>query len=150
MAVLPNYQILSKDQVRTIHEHALNILENTGIAVQHKRALEILADAGAKVDFNNQRVSFSQPSPGKSSAMPSCWEYVGRSQKAESGNPAVSPPGRMRSHVFSSSCRRWKTRCKKLVLCRKPCGWCWISRLRKSTMFSGEPSWQPMRTLSGG
>jgi len=59
MAILPNYEVLSKDQVRTIHEHALDILENTGIAVQHQRTLEILADAGAKVDFTNQRASFS-------------------------------------------------------------------------------------------
>ena len=57
--LLPTYQPLSEYQVRTIHEHALDILENTGIAVQHKGALESLADSGARVDFANQRAFFS-------------------------------------------------------------------------------------------
>ena len=55
---LPPYQVLSKGQVRTIHDHALDILENTGIAVQHKPALEILAESGARVEFGTQRVYF--------------------------------------------------------------------------------------------
>ncbi len=55
---LPNYQVLSKDQVQTIHDHALDILENMGIVVQHKKALESLAESGAQVDFDKQRVCF--------------------------------------------------------------------------------------------
>ncbi|MGD8520973.1 MAG: trimethylamine methyltransferase family protein [Desulfobacterales bacterium] len=56
---LPIYQVLSEDQVRTIHDHTLDILKNTGIAVQHKQALETLSESGAVVDFVNQRVRFS-------------------------------------------------------------------------------------------
>lgn len=56
---LPIYQVLNEDQVRTIHDHTLDILKNTGIAVQHPEALETLAESGARVDFINQRVYFS-------------------------------------------------------------------------------------------
>ena len=46
---LPPYQVLNQSQLRTIHAHTLDILANTGIAVQHKAALEMLAEAGARI-----------------------------------------------------------------------------------------------------
>ncbi len=56
--ILPSYQILSEDQVLTIHRSTLDILENTGLSVPHKKALEMLTQSGAKVDFTKQRVYF--------------------------------------------------------------------------------------------
>ncbi len=53
---LPTYQVLSDEQVQTIHAHTLDILQNTGLVIQHRKALENLAEAGAKVDFSEQRV----------------------------------------------------------------------------------------------
>lgn len=44
------------EQVRKIHENALGILERRGFQVQHRAALEILADKGAAVDFEAQVV----------------------------------------------------------------------------------------------
>lgn len=55
---LPVYQVLSDEQVLNIHELTLDILENTGFSVPHKDALDILAQAGATVDFDTQRVCF--------------------------------------------------------------------------------------------
>lgn len=55
---LTHYQVLNQSQVRTIHAHTLDILANTGIAVQHKTALEKLAAAGARVDFARRRALF--------------------------------------------------------------------------------------------
>lgn len=46
----------SHDQVRTIHERALDILETSGVLVEHQGALEMLKDAGAAVDFEKRVV----------------------------------------------------------------------------------------------
>jgi len=42
---------LSEDEIRAIHNAALQVLENTGIKVISKTALDILREAGAKVDY---------------------------------------------------------------------------------------------------
>lgn len=55
---LPVYQVLSEVQVQTVHGHTLDILENTGIAVQHEGALKTLAEKGARVDMAAQRAYF--------------------------------------------------------------------------------------------
>jgi trimethylamine--corrinoid protein Co-methyltransferase len=56
--ILPVYQVLSEAQVQTVHTHTLDILENTGIAVQHEAALKILAEKGARTDMVGQRAYF--------------------------------------------------------------------------------------------
>ena len=55
---LPIYQVLKHKQVQTIHGHSLDILQNTGVVIQHGKALKCLADAVAGVDFSKQRVFF--------------------------------------------------------------------------------------------
>ena len=42
-------EILNNDEMRRIHEASLAILEDTGIQIDHKKTLEMLADAGANV-----------------------------------------------------------------------------------------------------
>ncbi len=44
------------EQVNKIHANALELLENHGFVVEHKQALELLADSGAGVDFEKQVV----------------------------------------------------------------------------------------------
>jgi trimethylamine--corrinoid protein Co-methyltransferase len=44
------------EQVKKIHANSLDLLENLGFAVEHKQALELLADSGATVDFEKQVV----------------------------------------------------------------------------------------------
>ena len=46
-------EILSNEEMKRIHEASLAILEDTGIQIDHKKMLETLADAGAKVDVEN-------------------------------------------------------------------------------------------------
>ena len=45
------FDILTDDQVEAIHRGSLNVLEQTGIRLENKKALKLLADNGCKVDF---------------------------------------------------------------------------------------------------
>ncbi len=56
--IVPSYQVLSSEQVRAVHAKSLELLENTGFSVPHERALNLLAQKGAKVDFSSRRVCF--------------------------------------------------------------------------------------------
>jgi trimethylamine--corrinoid protein Co-methyltransferase len=51
-------QLLSKEEQDRIHNTSLEILENVGMVVMENEALELLAGAGAQVDFAAQRVRF--------------------------------------------------------------------------------------------
>ena len=53
--------VLTDQQVRKIHEESLRILERIGISVGHPETLRRFADAGAKVDFDKQRVRLPEP-----------------------------------------------------------------------------------------
>ncbi len=53
----PNhYDMLSEQDVQQIHEASLQVLQETGLAVDHPEAREQLADAGAEVESNGNRV----------------------------------------------------------------------------------------------
>ena len=52
----PIIKYLSESQMNEIHEGSLNILENTGIQVDHQKGLKALEKAGCKVDFQTKRV----------------------------------------------------------------------------------------------
>jgi len=47
----PKISFLSEDELEAIHNASLEVLENTGIKVMSKKALDILKEAGAKVDY---------------------------------------------------------------------------------------------------
>lgn len=49
-------KFFSDDQVKTIHANAMEILQTHGFMVEHREALEMLADSGADVDFDKQVV----------------------------------------------------------------------------------------------
>jgi trimethylamine--corrinoid protein Co-methyltransferase len=53
------FQFLTDEELKKIHDTSLRILENTGMLIDHQRALQILNDGGAKVDFKNKRVKFT-------------------------------------------------------------------------------------------
>ncbi len=53
---LPQLQVINHDQIREIHENALEILESTGIHFEYHKALEYLKDAGCQVDFETMVV----------------------------------------------------------------------------------------------
>jgi len=49
-------RVLSDEQIERIHQASLDILERVGVVVPHQEMLSRLADAGARVDFDKQRV----------------------------------------------------------------------------------------------
>ena len=49
-------EILTEEQVETMHQASMEILETTGVKVGHDGALKLLAKNGCKVDFEEQRV----------------------------------------------------------------------------------------------
>ena len=51
-------KVLSEDGIRKIHFNTLEILENTGIAVNLKKMRELLADHGCQVDEGSHNVKF--------------------------------------------------------------------------------------------
>jgi len=52
----PGMRVLSDDQIRDIHLATLEILDRTGVAVQHKRATALLRKAGARVESDRVRI----------------------------------------------------------------------------------------------
>ena len=54
----PKLKILTEEQIITIHEKALKILEDTGVHFQGEGALQVLAENGANVDFSTKIVKF--------------------------------------------------------------------------------------------
>jgi len=51
-------QVLSREEQDRIHNASLQILETTGMIIRDDEALALLAQAGARVDFDHQRVFF--------------------------------------------------------------------------------------------
>ncbi|MGD0804673.1 MAG: trimethylamine methyltransferase family protein [Candidatus Bathyarchaeia archaeon] len=50
------FQVLSSDQIYSIHMATLEVLERTGVQVKEENALKLLDGAGADVDYKTQRV----------------------------------------------------------------------------------------------
>ena len=53
------YNFLTGEKLSQIHEASLEVLEKSGLAIDHPVALEKLAEAGARVDKAGQRVYLS-------------------------------------------------------------------------------------------
>ena len=52
-----SFRLLTDEQVQQVHQATLNVLEKTGVVIEHPRALEILSDAGCKIS-GESRVRF--------------------------------------------------------------------------------------------
>lgn len=62
MAVTHRYwEVLSSEQVRLIHLNALRVLEEVGVWMPNAEALQYFHDAGARVNFQTQRVLIPAP-----------------------------------------------------------------------------------------
>ncbi|MFP6742522.1 MAG: trimethylamine methyltransferase family protein, partial [Alphaproteobacteria bacterium] len=53
-------KVLSDDQIESIHEASLEVLENLGMKVLSDQALDLLAGAGADVDRSAGQVRFDR------------------------------------------------------------------------------------------
>jgi len=51
-------EVLSQSEIKQIHQHTLELLENTGIKVMLKKMRNLLADCGCPVDENSKIVKF--------------------------------------------------------------------------------------------
>ena len=51
-------EIISTDQVESIHQASLRILSETGLRVESKAALALLTDLRADIDHENMHVRF--------------------------------------------------------------------------------------------
>ena len=49
-------EILTEEQLEDVHRGTLDVLENTGLRIEHKRALKLFEQNGCKVDYDEQRV----------------------------------------------------------------------------------------------
>jgi trimethylamine--corrinoid protein Co-methyltransferase len=49
-------EILTEEQLQAIHRGALDVLETTGVRVEHDRALQLFSDHGCQVDLKERRV----------------------------------------------------------------------------------------------
>jgi trimethylamine--corrinoid protein Co-methyltransferase len=56
----PHIEVLSADQVETIHLASMDLLENQGMRVLHDGARDLLARAGADVDNDSRMVRFDR------------------------------------------------------------------------------------------
>lgn len=59
-STLPSLKLLAEDRVESIVEEAYDVLEQIGVTVEHPRAVEMLAGAGAKVGDDGMRVFISR------------------------------------------------------------------------------------------
>ena len=53
----PRISFLSQDELKAIHNASLQVLGKTGIKVMSKKALDVLQEAGAKVDYEKKRAT---------------------------------------------------------------------------------------------
>ncbi|MBN1319092.1 MAG: trimethylamine methyltransferase family protein [Anaerolineales bacterium] len=47
--VIPNLNILTREQIGKIHQATLQVLENTGVRVAHEEGLQLMRDAGCRI-----------------------------------------------------------------------------------------------------
>jgi trimethylamine---corrinoid protein Co-methyltransferase len=52
------YNLLSSADIERIHDGALEILARMGMQIQNRQLLQLLADRGAQVDYDTERVTF--------------------------------------------------------------------------------------------
>src|SRR3990172_5871477 len=56
----PRLPVLSENDIQEIHETSLRILEDVGILIRNQKALNLLAEAGANVDYDSKLVKLSK------------------------------------------------------------------------------------------
>ena len=54
---MPRISFLSQDEIEAIHNASLEVLERTGIKIESRRALDILKEAGARVDYGKNHAT---------------------------------------------------------------------------------------------
>ena len=50
---VPGYRLLTEDQILEIHRASLEVLEKVGVRLLHNEAVQLLSDAGCRVEGDN-------------------------------------------------------------------------------------------------
>lgn len=58
MKTMGSAEVLTQNEVKLVHDNALMILSDVGVVVQNETLLKLLADHGAKIDLEKERVRF--------------------------------------------------------------------------------------------
>lgn len=75
-------QVLTDEQIRQVHRSSLEVLEQTGVCIPHRRLLELLRDHGAFVDFATQVGRFPASLVERTlKRAPSCFTWHGRNPR---------------------------------------------------------------------
>ena len=54
-----DFKVLSDQEIVQIHEASISILENTGVMIHSRKALDLLNSKGANVDYDKKLVKIS-------------------------------------------------------------------------------------------
>jgi len=85
--------VLSRDEIEAVHEKSLEVLENPGVSVQSREALQILELAGAKVDWRTMRASLPESLIRETlQRLPRTIRLGARNPKQDLIAPRVGPP----------------------------------------------------------
>jgi trimethylamine--corrinoid protein Co-methyltransferase len=78
----PLIELLARENINSIHETSVAILNKVGVIVHHQKVLEALAEAGAQIDFNERRAYFNESLVQSSlSKATKRYQLFGRDQK---------------------------------------------------------------------
>jgi len=104
----------SDEQIQKIHASSLGILANTGFLIEHRGALEKLADAGATVDLDSQRVYFPKELVEKClKVAPTSWICGGRD---ESFDYIMGPDTHLASRTSGGPIKRYRPETGKITM----------------------------------
>ena len=93
------YNLLTDDELQMIHEASLDVLETTGLRIDHPLALEKLSGAGARVDAAGQKVRLPAEVVEKAlQTIPKHFVCAGRTPEFD----VTMSPGGTRSPVIRS------------------------------------------------
>ena len=99
-------QLLSREDVESIHLASMKILEQVGVMVHNDRALKLLAEAGVEVDFNKKLACIPQDlvkeSLVKAPSTIKLYSRDGKNDRVLEGNKVTYNPGSAALFILDS------------------------------------------------
>lgn len=85
--------ILSRDEIEAVHEKTLDILESPGVMVRSEKALRLLEEGGARVDWKEMRASIPEDLVNETlRKLPRRVRLCSRDPKKDMEAPRAGPP----------------------------------------------------------
>lgn len=102
----PRLQLLSRDEVESIHLSSMKLLEEVGVKIYNDTALKLLADAGVEVDFNKKLARVPQhlvkESLVKAPSTIRLYSRDGKHDRILEGNRVTYDPGSAALYILDS------------------------------------------------